>query len=92
MDVSHAISTTHPGVSQNTTPHSKHYFQKWRTKVRSASSKFELTYKWDIDKGILEYQEHDEENSTRHNDEEDDDVPPSKRMRRTQAVGEDIKF
>lgn len=62
------------------------------SKVRSASSKFELTYKWDIDKGILEYQEHDEENSTRHNDEEDDDAPPSKRMRRTQTVGEDIKF
>lgn len=60
------------------------------SKVRSASSKFELTYKWDIDKGLLEYQE---QSSTRTKPrDEDEDVPPSKRRRTEQTSGDDIKF
>lgn len=61
--------------------HKDDYVTLVSSKIRDANSKINLTYKWDIDKGILEYKA-DNENSN----------PPAEHKVRRKCEGEDISF
>lgn len=61
--------------------HKDDYVTLVSSKIRDANSKINLTYKWDIDKGILEYKA-DDENSN----------PPAEHKVRRKCEGEDVSF